>query len=357
MSIVDLADNYLGFTGGADLSKAGTNCRRITDAVGDTTSSTSLIATIFWQAFINSPAYYSTLQRTGGITSRAINDGQRFVLRHGVARLPRYDLVIFDPGFSQPAPSAIRKVTAPSPELREGWNAFIDSIGHPPRSSVERAISSYGREAVIEAIKVQEFGLMVSAPLPRQYTALLPAPALGVAHRIEPSICTIGVIAKDANGREGATTALHSLDPNNNNVFVKSLPGVIKPQDKDTITDSCFIEIPGVLASHLPPSRYLSGPLRGVPPATNAQVSFERENVGSINTQVVGWSLDIPLAVAPWKQLEVWTDPITIPSDSGTALIDSNDYVVGFAYYTTGADSGYSVWIWAESVFDAHTLQ
>jgi len=278
MSIADLADKYIGFTGGANLSKAGRNCQRITDAVGDESSSSSLIATIFWQAFMNSPAYLGALRRTE-ITSRAINDGQRFILRHGVERLPRYDLVIFDPGFGQSEPSAIQIVNVSPSQLREGWNAFISSNKLPFRSSAILAVINNGREAVVEALKVQEFGLMVTAPLSRQYTALLPAPAMGIAHRIEPSICTIGVIAKDVKGREGATTALHSLDPKKSKVFVQGLPGVVKAQDKNNVTDSCFIEIPGILSSHLPQSQYVSGPLRGMPPGTNGPVSFERENV------------------------------------------------------------------------------
>ena len=362
MAITDLADKHIGVSGG-NLARAGINCQKITDAVGNVSSSSSLIATMFWQAFMFSPAYYNALQRAG-VTSRAINDGQTFILRHGVRRLPRHDLIVFDSGFTNPNPSVIQPVFASVSELRQGWNTFIDSSSFD-RSRIGLAILRYGQEAVTEAIKIHEFGIMVLAPLPRQYTtSLLPSPALGVAHKIEPSICTIGVIAKDANGREGATTSLHSLDPNNTNVSIqgisgasKGITGVIKSQDKNIVTDSCFIEIPGILASHLPPSKYLSGPLRGMPPGTNGPVSFETENRGVVTTQVIGWSTDIPLSVAPWKQLEVWTDPVTVPSDSGTALIDSNSLVVGFAYHMTGTDSGYSAWIWAESVFDAHMLQ
>jgi len=354
MSIANLADRYLGFTGGTNLSRAGLNCRRITQEVGNPASSSSLIATIFWQAFMFSPAYSKTLQGVTGITSRAFNEGQKLVVRHGVERLPRHDLIIIDPGFNQSEPSAIRTVNTPSVELREGWNAFIDNIAHPPRSSVERAIFTYGQEAVIEASQEQQFGLMVSAPLPREYTSLLPTPALGVAHRIEPSICTVGVIAKDAKGREGVTTALHSLETNNNHVFIDGIQSVIDPHDMNIITDSCFIEVPGITTAQ---AQKLSGPLRGVIPS--GPVSFQRANDSNpIFTQVIAWDADIPFAVAAWKRFEVWTDPITERSDSGTALIDDNNFVVGFAYCIAGKeDSGYSAWIWAESVFDAHMLQ
>jgi hypothetical protein len=55
----------------------------------------------------------------------------------------------------------------------------------------------------------------------------------------------------------------------------------------------------------------------------------------------------------PNLQLTVRTDDVTIGGDSGAALIDSDDYILGFAYSRSAvsAPAAYSSWIWADAVF------
>ena len=62
--------------------------------------------------------------------------------------------------------------------------------------------------------------------------------------------------------------------------------------------------------------------------------------------------------VLPNSQLKVLTRADTNPGDSGAALLDSQDQVLGFAFYRTGlgAPIEFSAWIWAETVFNAHGL-
>lgn len=84
-------------------------------------------------------------------------------------------------------------------------------------------------------------------------------------------------------------------------------------------------------------------------------VIFQREGQGWVNAKVIGWDPGILFAVTPKQRLLVYTNAVTIPSDSGTALIESSNRVVGFAYQLN-VDLGYSSWIWAETVYKAHKL-
>lgn len=190
-----------------------------------------------------------------------------------------------------------------------------------------------------------------------ELTASYPSPAWGVACQLDdPPICTVGVMAVDERGREGVTTAQHAIPAGISQVFVNGLQGTIDPNDRNTITDSCFIEVPGILSTHAPGLQGPRYPLRGVTPRNAEIVSFERLGPAKVTTTVFGWSPEIPWAIESWNQLKVLTDPVTVRGDSGTALIDSSNQVIGFAFYTTGEGRGFSAWIWAESVFKAHKL-
>jgi hypothetical protein len=76
-----------------------------------------------------------------------------------------------------------------------------------------------------------------------------------------------------------------------------------------------------------------------------------------MSATIEGWSPDIPF-VQPYNQLKVFTDDKTAQGDSGAALLDGANYILGFAFYRTGinATPAQSAWIWAESVFTSLNL-
>jgi len=55
---------------------------------------------------------------------------------------------------------------------------------------------------------------------------------------------------------------------------------------------------------------------------------------------------------------KVYTSADTAPGDSGAALINADDHIVGFAYRRSRYDAAtqYSSWVWAEQVYMAHRL-
>lgn len=77
-----------------------------------------------------------------------------------------------------------------------------------------------------------------------------------------------------------------------------------------------------------------------------------------METIVIGWSPDVPFPF-PGSQLKVLTKAVTAPGDSGTALIDESNHVPGFSFFRTGfnAKMEFAAWIWAESVYDIHSLR
>lgn len=162
-----------------------------------------------------------------------------------------------------------------------------------------------------------------------------------------------GVFAKNSEGKEGVTIARHAIKhqpliPGATKIFLKGHLGTVLSEDCSS--DSCFVEIdPSLLGNH---PRPMKGVLRGMFPRLQEKVSFTNQNGERTETVISDWSLDL-LDIEMGNQVKVFTPPCTNPGDSGTALIDSQDHVVGFAFKRSGIgkELGYSSWIWADSVF------
>jgi len=353
-----LADQYLGVSGGTNLVTAGRYCSQLAQAVGDNSIANALIANVFWQSFTSSTAFDREAAQAG-VSPIDYTQSEIFVLGHGTEWL-RQDLLIFAPQFSNTQPSVVSRVSVSDHELTVGWERFVSSPdivfdgGHGP------LIAQAGYNIAIEANKAQPFGLMV-LPTPQvQPTASLPSPAMGVTDpATSMMVSTVGVAAQDTGHRVGVTTSFHLIEPLIKAVPVKvivdSLMGTIDPADTNKTHDSCFIELPGISSVATIP---LSGPLYGTIPPAGAAAWFQRPGVGRIPTTVHGSNWNLPHRTTPPQTL--LTSPVTLPGDSGTALIykDPNGvYVIGFASdLITSCGAGGSRWIWAKAVFKVHSL-
>jgi hypothetical protein len=349
MELSMLADKYLGHHGGVDFLSAGSFACRVHEVTRSETATTPLIASVFWQAFLASPAAVRALELAGA-SPLALTRGEAFIIRHG-ANWPRHDLIILDPEFNLSEPG-IAKAEATNNELAEGWDRFRSSRrAFSPQ--LETLIRRAGLDSVlaVEASNVQSFGVIVMRPPKLEFTHC-PLPAWEVVAQPGGIRSTAGVIAKDISGRIGLTVALHAVPISANRVTVNGMLGSLV--SRDAVSDSCFIE---VQTCPIPPARGLSGPLSGITPRAYEQVSFEGVASGMVSTIVTGWSPDLPFT-QPYSQLKVLTKPDTNPGDSGAALIDGTDHILGFSFYRTGFNASveFSSWIWAESVFEAHGL-
>lgn len=373
-TLSNFADEHLG-QNGVLLTETDPNCFQLGQAIG-AEYALPLIATIFWQAFMNSPAFSRSLARAGA-SFLAERNGEKFIITHGNRPYPRLDLLVFDPGYRHEGPGVVMPVEVYPDELRVGWRLFARDHYAAISARFGGLILRYGEEAALEVLGAQPFGLLVAVPPSAEPTAsstqaYAPSPAWGVAlAKKQNPEGTIGVIAQDVNGTEGVTTALHvipGIQTGTKKLYVNSVEGTLNSQDTNCSQDSCFIEIAGIASPQLragiistPNAPVVQGPLKGVTPRVNEQVRFESwKQGGQVTTQVIGWSPDIPWYIKPDNPTKILTDPDSQPGDSGTAILDGNDYVLGFSHYvsyTGPGGSGFSAWMWAESIFEAHKLQ
>jgi hypothetical protein len=74
-------------------------------------------------------------------------------------------------------------------------------------------------------------------------------------------------------------------------------------------------------------------------------------------SSIVAWNYELPY-LDPNLQQTVRTDLVTSQRDSGAALMEGSDYIVGFAHSRSGenAVATYSIWGWDADVFHRHGL-
>ncbi len=167
---------------------------------------------------------------------------------------------------------------------------------------------------------------------------------------------TAGIQARDRAGRQGVTAALHGVHQART-VLVDGQSGVVLL--RDTVSDSCFIELPKPLILG---TKGKKGVMSQMAPRGSQAVEFDgitsnRQRSPTLTT-LLSWDLDLP-HVAPHRQLRVYTPRDAQSGDSGAALITDDDYVVGFAFERTkvGSQPEHCSWIWADSVIQALGLQ
>jgi hypothetical protein len=372
LDIDTLADDLLGSERGNNLVYGGSYTREFLDIYRDMRSSnydknsstedgiyeelSPLIATIFWRNFISSTGYHRELSRADS-SPFALTLGEPIVVSH--ADRTRYDLLVFDPQFKGEEPKVIQSIKVNIDDFKnlkpfnnrvEPYYGLFRSPNNIPYS--RRLINDLIYNMINETIDIQNFGLII-APTPKYlFTSSIPSKSIKVECPAGKFNATVGITGRDSENRLGVTTALHSIK-DSSEILINGVKGVIV--SADVITDSCFIEIsPVPIPIH---NIGFRGPLKGVTPRVNEDVHFQSMNRGEINTIIIGWTPDVPFHF-PGSQLKVYTKAVTQQGDSGTALIDTNEHVIGFCFYRTGfnAKIEFSAWIWAESVFDVHSL-
>jgi hypothetical protein len=192
----------------------------------------------------------------------------------------------------------------------------------------------------------------VTDPGVRRFIA--PAPALAVTlPGTRDSVATAGLISADGAGGLLAITARHVLDAiadPGGEILVGGAPARI--MGLHGLTDTCLLS----LTCPACPGAGQAG-LLTFAPAEHRPATFDGAASGHKQTRIRGYDLSV-LDPSPYLSSKVYTDPDTIPGDSGSALIDSDDRIVGFAVSRTalGAPLEFSTWSWAAQVLAAHGL-
>lgn len=306
----------------------------------------TLVANTFWQSYVQSAAFSRDLSNVG-VQPNSVRRHEMLVVAHGVYRcsllltddsLRAGDVRSFIVSRNRNELAAGWRVTARTREAVTGNLAALTEFPLLPFLAPSQVLS--------EVADTQPFSVVVAAPMEEEVTSI-PSPHVLVQSGVNDS--TAGAYVQDAMHRIGVTAAEHAVLLGAS-VIVDGLPGTVL--SRDVLTDSCFIHVP-----MLPPRRKLSlGPLR-LAPRQHEPVTFEGASTPIGASNIVAWNYELPY-LDPNLQQTVRTDLVTSQRDSGAALIDGSNYIVGFAHSRSAANAvaGYSSWIWADAVFHRHNL-
>jgi hypothetical protein len=180
-----------------------------------------------------------------------------------------------------------------------------------------------------------------------------PTPALPVSIGGRPgAVATAGLVGAGEDGRSLAITAWHAVSAAAwpAEIRVGGLAATVVGCHE--LTDSCLLSVAGRAGAGAGRAGLLQ-----YAPAEHRPASFDGAGSGPRQTKIRGYDLSV-LDTSPYLSSKVYTDPDTVPRDSGAALIDSDDHVVGFAVSRTalGAPLEFSTWSWAGQVLAAHGL-
>lgn len=363
--------NRLGFRPAErSLGSSGLYSARIARAAPSRDAGEQMLAAMFWWCYVQSvefkrdtPLYRDDL------------DGEYPGMIVGHANGSRYGLLILTRSTREPF--AIQ-VGYPADRAFRGGNASpVTRValreGERLEAMLRRAGINVGQRvavlAVSELASNGDFSLVI-APRPEETPTagtlsarvaapsfMAPSPALEVTidGELRP-VATAGVVGRHADGRMLVTTAWHVIGEalaRSHKVRVGGQPAeALTPSD--VLTDSCVLAV----ACPTVPGMGSSGVLRR-PPVLYRPVVFAGAASGPKlkRTKITSFDLSV-VSPTPHSGSRVYTDPDTIPGDSGAALIDEDDHIVGFAVGRTafGAPAEFSTWSWAEQVFTVHGL-
>lgn len=249
------------------------------------------------------------------------------VVYHGADR-SRRSLLILDPTLHPETPVRV--------EHAESWGSAL-------RANRELTLEPHSLDALWIARP-----RVVIAPAPElEYTCVRLPPGF-VQYGSKPS--TAGAYARDASGATGVTICHHGTGGLGTAI---TIDGINRSVDAASpILDTCFVCVP---EAELPPATSMKargGLLTARAPGAQEQHTFWSAGARK-KAAVIGVDLGVPFHTRS-RQLCVYTDPVTNYGDSGGALVNDYDELVGFAFQRTpfGTPVQFATWIWARSAFE-----
>jgi hypothetical protein len=363
-------------------------------APGSEGNTGALLYCTFWQ-IVTESQFFDVLLQNAKLYDPIAKGGRLILSMNEVRNKISYDLLILSPEIqSQEAISVPLKHLLPAfVSSAPDWpteNFFQQSLdkwflrreqewsqpvnipmhnSHFLHTTLINKISKFGGKFVEHTFKIGKSNV-IFAPMPKlTYNSGLASSALGISlYRKTDPISSAGVVCQ-SGGRFGVTASLHGVveDPNSvhdmfnqfgsscvvgKEVFVNGQKGII--QFADLITDSCFIEMD---KEDLPKVAKNKGPLIGRPPYRREKAWFNGVISNKQETVVTEVDITIPF-VARGNQAKVYTQAVVNPGDSGSALVNNEDQLLGFSHSRTGLGESieFAEWIWADSVYSALNL-
>ena len=343
-------DQLLGSDAGRPLAEAGPACARVVEALATPEAGQSFLAGVFWWLFTHSEAYKYSKK-----SLRASRRARPIVVSH--AGGTRFDLLLLDP-------RRRRRMAALPPERVQAFRRFRFSDLHVQRldnlirrSHLDRSLESdtLARSAQ-ELAASSTFGVAI-VNAPREVPTCALSPAVSLQSASNDPVATLGSFL--TNVEEAAvdtclaTTANHALDRRSRTLTIDG--AALEVVRRHNRSDSCLVRVHRSLLDGRQQSG-LAGPLHSTP-SLYSYATFDGAASGVTRTRITSFDTAI-VDPQPDEMCRVYTAADTARGDSGAALIDENDFIVGFAWRRSRYDARvqFSSWVWAEQVYLAHRL-
>lgn len=291
---------------------------------------------------LDTPLLDEVIWRTTG--RRPSSDARRMIIYHG-GEGARRSLLVLDPELPTFAGPVI---------VDSGAVAMAAFESHP--EAAMRALSlvdlDFAPDVVAELLAITRPRVVIAPAPPMEY-ACVPDPPW-CAHT-DGEVSTVGALVRDAAGRRGVTVCHHGAGPVGTKVRLSEGDAEFESEVAlaSPLMDTCFVPIgdnwrPAGLAAR-------AGMLSRRAPGAAEAHRFKGASSGGRATRIVGTDMGVPFP-SPGRQLCVHTSPDLDYGDSGAALVNEDDRLVGFAFQRTpfGSPSpmAFASWIWAASALD-----
>lgn len=347
-SLSALMDELLGSDTGRPLAEAGPACTRVVQAVAAPEAGQSFLAGVFWWLFTRSEAYGDAKKRL-----RASRRARPVVVSH--AEGTRFDLLLLEP-------RRRKRMSALPLEIVPSFRGFrlsdlqrLDNLLR--RSHLDDALESRTlADSALELAASTRFGVAIVNAPPEVPTCAL-SPAVSLQSATNDPIATLGSFLTDIEGTAVntclATTANHALGRRSRTLTIDG--NALEVVRRHNRSDSCLVRVHSSILDGRQQSG-LAGPLHGTPRLYD-YATFDGAASGVTRTRITSFDTAI-VDPQPDEMCRVYTDADTAKGDSGAALIDENDFIVGFAWRRSRYDAPvqFSSWVWAEQVYLAHRL-
>jgi hypothetical protein len=344
-----LMDELLGSDICGPLAGAGPASARVAEAAASPEAGQSFLAGVFWWLFTRSEAYADAKKRL-----RASRRARPIVVSH--ADGTRFDLLLLDPrrrkrlaGVPLRGAQTSRRFTFPDSHRQR-----LDDVAR--RCHLDHALDGQVlADSARELAASPDFGVAI-VNAPPEVPTCAPSPAVALQSADSEAVATLGsfLAGEEAGGDTClATTANHALGRRARTLTIDGAAlDVVRRHNR---SDSCLVRVPLSILDGRQRSG-IKGVLRSTP-SLYGYGTFDGAASGLTRTRITAFDIAI-VDPQPDEMCRVYTDADTARGDSGAALIDENDFIVGFAWRRSRYDAPvqFSSWVWAEQVYMAHHL-
>jgi hypothetical protein len=238
----------------------------------------------------------------------------------------------------------------PFETLLMGLNEAVDLDQTTPEALALQKVLASGVKSLPEIFLISQPEVVLTRR-PRMIPLSVASPHI----RVESgeTLSTAGMLCRDVDGELGVTACFHGTGGVGTEVTI----GLEKGQVKRASELQDIVFIPLGKGFGMPELVGLRGVRKDREPARSDRVHFDGAINSNCTTRIFGADAGL-LRARPTIMLKLQTDPDTDQGDSGSALLDEDDYVLGFAFERTDYNDypQFTDWIWAANALRALEL-